>query len=252
MVKGNKKFFFLIILLVSIFGWPFPSLAQNVDSDSDGLLDEDEKNLYHTNPHLFDSDGDGWNDGQEIKNGYNPLGAGKLADLDSDQDGLSDLEEIEFQTDFLNPDSDQDGYSDGREIRNNYDPLKKAPVRLEKTIRITISTQKLGYFLGKKKLGEFTVSTGKTSMPTPLGEFTVDNKSPRAWSAAYGLWMPWWLALKNGYFGIHELPEWPNGAKEGADHLGQRVSHGCIRLGIGPAKEVYDWAEIGTKVLINN
>ena len=33
-------------------------------------------------------------------------------------------------------------------------------------------------------------------------------------------------------------------------HLGKPASHGCVRLGIGPAKELYDWAPIGTRVVV--
>ena len=97
----------------------------------------------------------------------------------------------------------------------------------------------------------YLVSTGKWDMPTPLGEFKIWQKIPRAYSVTYELYMPWWMSFKPGY-GIHELPEWPSGYKEGVGHLGYRVSHGCVRLGIGPAKSVYDWAPIGTTVVIHN
>jgi len=34
--------------------------------------------------------------------------------------------------------------------------------------------------------------------------------------------------------------------------LGHAVSHGCVRLQIGPAKEVYDWTEVGvTKIFVH-
>jgi len=49
------------------------------DFDKDGLPDEIEK-LYGTDPHNPDSDGDGYKDGEEIKNGYNPVGPGKLSE----------------------------------------------------------------------------------------------------------------------------------------------------------------------------
>jgi Bacterial TSP3 repeat len=52
-----------------------------VDSDSDGLSDYEEINIYKTDPIKADTDGDGHNDGEEVKNGYNPLGAGKMTDL---------------------------------------------------------------------------------------------------------------------------------------------------------------------------
>lgn len=88
-------------------------------------------------------------------------------------------------------------------------------------------------------------------MWTPTGEFKVHNKNPRAWSRTYGLYMPYWMAfVPSGKYGIHELPEWPGGYKEGANHLGTPVSHGCVRLGVGSAKAVYEWAEVGTPIVI--
>ncbi|MCX6779538.1 MAG: hypothetical protein NTU97_04945 [Candidatus Magasanikbacteria bacterium] len=37
--------------------------------------------IWKTDPLVADTDGDGFNDGQEVKNGYNPLGSGKLLEL---------------------------------------------------------------------------------------------------------------------------------------------------------------------------
>jgi lipoprotein-anchoring transpeptidase ErfK/SrfK len=88
-------------------------------------------------------------------------------------------------------------------------------------------------------------------MNTPKGEFSIQNKTPRAWSNKYKLYMPYWQAITpSGEYGIHELPEWPGGYKEGANHLGTPVSHGCVRLGIGAAERVYAWTEIGTPIII--
>jgi hypothetical protein len=44
-----------------------------LDSDLDGLTDEGEKQIYHTDPNNPDSDGDGILDGTEVLNGTNPL-----------------------------------------------------------------------------------------------------------------------------------------------------------------------------------
>jgi len=49
-----------------------------IDSDDDGLTDKDEVQIYNTNPLDPDTDGDTYLDGQEVKSGYNPNGAGKL------------------------------------------------------------------------------------------------------------------------------------------------------------------------------
>jgi len=50
----------------------------NVDTDNDGLFDKEEIDNYHTNPLNPDTDGDGYLDGEEVKSGYNPNGPGKL------------------------------------------------------------------------------------------------------------------------------------------------------------------------------
>lgn len=50
---------------------------KNADSDMDGLTDGDENKLYGTNPLIKDTDGDSYLDGAEVKNGYNPRGTGK-------------------------------------------------------------------------------------------------------------------------------------------------------------------------------
>jgi rhodanese-related sulfurtransferase len=42
--------------------------------------------------------------------------------LDTDNDGLTDLEETNFGTDLNNPDTDGDGYLDGEEVKNGYNP----------------------------------------------------------------------------------------------------------------------------------
>jgi len=44
-------------------------------------------------------------------------------DLDSDNDGLTDLEETNLGTDPNNSDTDNDGYSDGEELENGYNPI---------------------------------------------------------------------------------------------------------------------------------
>lgn len=119
-------------------------------------------------------------------------------------------------------------------------------------IDVDLASQTMVLFENGKTVDSFLISSGKRGMDTPKGEFTIHNKAPRPWSKAYGLYMPYWMAITaDGKFGIHELPEWPGGYKEGANHLGRPVSHGCIRLGVGAAQKVYDWTETGTTVIIH-
>jgi len=119
-----------------------------------------------------------------------------------------------------------------------------------KYIDVSISNQVMTLFENGMKVNNFLVSTGMLGMSTPLGMFSVKTKEPNHWSG-YGLWMPYSMNFYGPYY-IHELPYWPSGYREGENHLGARVSHGCIRLGIGPAEYVYNWADIGTPVYVHN
>jgi lipoprotein-anchoring transpeptidase ErfK/SrfK len=120
-----------------------------------------------------------------------------------------------------------------------------------KYIDVNLATQIMTIFDNGRLLDAFLISSGKPGMNTPQGTHQIYNKHPRPWSKQYGLYMPYWMAItSDGKYGIHELPEWPGGYKEGQNHLGIPVSHGCMRLGIGPAETLYNWAEIGTPVII--
>lgn len=170
--------------------------------------------------------------------------------VDTDKDGLIDTQELQFKTNPNLPDTDGDGFVDGLEIARGFDPLSAEPKKLTKSIVIDTKKQELYQQLNGITIRTHTVSTGKPSMPTTKGEYKIGNKAKRAWSKTYGLWMPYWMSLGGTRMGIHELPEWPNGYKEGANHLGVAVSHGCIRLGIQAAEIVYNWTELGTKVIV--
>ncbi|MBS3926199.1 MAG: hypothetical protein KGZ34_05860, partial [Nitrosarchaeum sp.] len=88
------------------------------DSDGDGLFDDDELNLYGTDPNNPDSDADGLTDYDEVithlTDPNNP---------DSDADGLTDYDELNiYFTNPLNSDSDADGLTDGQEVQLGTDP----------------------------------------------------------------------------------------------------------------------------------
>lgn len=74
----NFPFFILASLIVLSFAF-FVSAENNsrgvsnifLDSDQDGLSDEEEK-MYGTNPSNPDTDGDSYSDGAEVRSGYDP------------------------------------------------------------------------------------------------------------------------------------------------------------------------------------
>jgi len=140
--------------------------------------------------------------------------------------------------------------------RNSKEIQAKIPKKIKtydtegKLITINIAKQKLSYYQDGYRIKTYSTSTGAPGYGTPKGEFSIINKTKLAYSKTYGLYMPFWMAFTKKGHGIHELPYWPSGYREGEDHLGKPVSHGCVRLGIGSAGELFEWAEVGTKIKI--
>ena len=235
------------------------------DSDGDGLSDALEVAIG-TDPLKRDTDDDGFDDKTELLHNYSPLSSNKTPLPFDDamigrEKGYLLLERIPngIVSWYVNP-NDARLYFMGN-FKNLQETLASFQMRFvplsvknnteRKKIEVSLSKQRLSLYIDDIALGEMVVSTGNDRGPTPIGTFHVLNKSPRAWSKLANLWMPKWMAFaKGGKYGIHELPEWPNGKKEGANHLGKKVSHGCIRLGVSDAKLLYDWTPIGTEVVI--
>jgi len=84
-----------------------PPTTIDTDSDGDRLTDDDEIDVYGTDPNNADTDGDGITDGNEVEHW------GDDWDEDWDEDSIINL---------LDPDSDNDGFSDGQELANESDP----------------------------------------------------------------------------------------------------------------------------------
>jgi hypothetical protein len=87
------------------------------DPDEDGLINVEEYK-YGTDPNNWDSDSDGLADSDEIDIYFTDP-----TDEDSDSDGLNDYEEVfVYLTDPLNNDTDGDGSSDWEEVIEGTDP----------------------------------------------------------------------------------------------------------------------------------
>lgn len=226
------------------------SLAGEIlDSDRDGLRDWKEIQIYHTNPYEKDTDGDGFDDGFEIRNGYSPLSKDKtkLVDLDTDKDGMNDLWEMSYGTDFRNADTDGDGIKDGAEIYSAHDPLSASTQLLKKTIKVDVTKHHLTYYLGDRPLESFAISAGKSKTPTPLGTFAIKQKLPVVRFKGKGYDYPntkWNMlftrANGHGYYvhGAYWHSKW-----------GRGVSGGCVNVRYDQMERLYKFADVGTTVV---
>lgn len=123
-----------------------------------------------------------------------------------------------------------------------------------KLVIVDISEQRTYIYQGNYLVDEFVVSTGAPGRDTALGEFEIQNKIPVAYASTWNLDMPFWLGiywsgpLQNGF---HALPTVRHtGVTMWDGYLGQRVSYGCIVLGMEDAEALYNWVDVGTPVKI--
>ena len=121
-----------------------------------------------------------------------------------------------------------------------------------KYILVDISEQHLYAYDNNTLVFSFVASTGINNA-TRVGTFAVQTKLDNAYGATWNIWMPNWLgiyysgSLENG---IHALPILSNGATLWEGFLGRPISYGCVVLGTGESKLLYDWADMGTTVEI--
>lgn len=87
---------------------------------------------------------------------------------------------------------------------------------------------------------KFRIAVGKTSTPSPVGEWNVVWKDYN-WGTGFGTrWMG--LNVSWGVYGIHGTNKpWS---------IGQFASHGCIRMRNKDVEELFEWVPIGTPVKI--
>jgi hypothetical protein len=83
------------------------------------------------------------------------------------------------------------------------------------------------------------VSTGAGVNATPAGTFKVFRKELRSWSVPFQVWLPYASYFNNG-IAFHEYPDVP----------AYPASHGCTRVPAPEAPVVYDFATIGTTVVV--
>jgi hypothetical protein len=138
-----------------------------IDTDEDGIPDQDEIDLYGTNPNQGDTDGDGINDGAELDYWVDRW------DADDDSDGLINL---------LDEDSDNDGFSDGLEIAQGYDPSDPSSKPSSGSERVTAGQLVLYAF----EEGSGTRVYDVSGFGTPL-DLIVDNETAISWIAGGGL-----------------------------------------------------------------
>ncbi|MFT8323085.1 MAG: L,D-transpeptidase [Bacillus sp. (in: firmicutes)] len=126
-------------------------------------------------------------------------------------------------------------------------------------IDVSVNDQKVYIKDGDATLYTMTASTGidtNDDNSTPKGIYYIEpERGEWFFSSGYGEGAEYWVSWKNhGEFLFHSVPM--NGNKqvieEEAKKLGEKASHGCIRLTIADAKWIYEHIQTNTKVVIRS
>jgi len=123
-------------------------------------------------------------------------------------------------------------------------------VRLDKHIMVDISEQRLSAYEHGVLHKTFLISAGKWPTKTPLGEFAVMRKVrwldyrwfDRAGNLLYNLPNVEYNLEFTRYYYIH-YAYWHS-------NWGHPMSHGCVNAPYNEVAWVYNWADVGTPVLI--
>ena len=114
-----------------------------------------------------------------------------------------------------------------------------------KWIDIDLSAQRLVAYEGQHAVMQTAVSTGRPWTPTPTGRFRIYRKVRSQTMSGPGYHVPDvpYVMFFHGSYTLHGC-YWHS-------NFGHPMSHGCVNLPMAEAKWLYNWAPVGTLVVVH-
>ncbi len=130
----------------------------------------------------------------------------------------------------------------------------------QKTILLSLTAQKLTAYEKGQPVRETLVTTGRPpDLSTDVGAMKVMSKSSpwkmhSPWPKGSPFWYPDTTVQMVVWFtntgeGLHDASWQPRGWGPGSQN-GPYASHGCVHVPIDTEKYLYDWADVGTPVIV--
>lgn len=127
-----------------------------------------------------------------------------------------------------------------------------------KYILLNISRQSLIACQDGNAVVQTLVTTGRPGMDTPTGSFTITAKLPMVHMTSLcaqgtDCWYPpadvyYAMRFYGQYYYLHSWPQSAYGP--GTQDDPTVASHGCVHVPMGPIVQLYNWADVGTPVII--
>ena len=117
------------------------------------------------------------------------------------------------------------------------------------SLDLDLSQRRIRVMRGRRTVRSFRVAVGKPGAPTPRGRFYLTA----AWRPAEAIYGRWAIETSAGA----SITDWPGGGVIGIHGtnqpwlIGQRVSHGCIRMRNADILRLRHWAKPGTRLRIH-
>jgi lipoprotein-anchoring transpeptidase ErfK/SrfK len=131
--------------------------------------------------------------------------------------------------------------SKAKRIQNQIQTLKQSAKRW---ILVDLSNQNLTAWEGNNPVYAVKVSTGKKKTPTLIGTFNIQTKHRKARMRGddYDIQNVPYVMYYDGNYGIHGA-YWHRS-------FGTPVSRGCVNVAPNHAKWLYEWAPVGTPIVV--
>ncbi len=124
-----------------------------------------------------------------------------------------------------------------------------------KWIDVNLTTQHLVAYEGNAVAQQFDITSGEAANPTPPGVFQIfakvkdermkgDIGLPTAYDIKH---VPWTMYFAGGGYAIHGAP-WRSVYGPGTERGG---SHGCVNSPVALVATLYQWAPLGTTVIVH-
>lgn len=116
--------------------------------------------------------------------------------------------------------------------------VPRPELQLNRRVRaeVLLDRQLLLVIHGDHVIRALPISSGAGGA-TPPGRYSIYSKAPSSWSKRYKVWLPW-ASYFNAGIAFHGYPDVPAVA----------ASHGCVRVPLKFARELYNLLPLGARV----
>ncbi|WP_238881899.1 L,D-transpeptidase [Clostridium sp. YIM B02551] len=144
--------------------------------------------------------------------------------------------------------------------KNNFptdDPIRATPNNVHYTVKVKINEQKIYVYNGTTLIRAMSCSTGleEGDYDTPLGHYKINSYFGQTFfSNKFNEGARYWVGFIGSQYLFHSVPTGANGQiiTSEAEKIGEKASHGCIRMSVNDAYWFYETIPQGSDVVIEN